>query len=109
MAVLLDLMQRYPDKFIPGTDYVASFGIHDDFPGYEPIDGSARSPAHVIEGAGDRPDPLAAPHAKSYDRYGYDRGGCHKTEMTHAEQALAPVFCTCALAMLPACWHSHAA
>ena len=79
MAVLLDLMQRYPDKFIPGTDYVASFGLHDDFPGYEPIDGSPRSTPTTLEGVGDR----VIPGVKGY---GNDRGGCHKTEMTHSEQ-----------------------
>lgn len=79
MAVLLDLMQRYPDKFLPGTDYVASFGVHDDFPGYTPIDGSPLSTPQTLEGAGDR----VIPGTKGY---GDDRGGCHKTEMTHSEQ-----------------------
>merc|ERR1712087_823802 len=79
MAVLLDLMERYPDKFLPGTDYVASFGIHDDFPGYKPLDGTPLSPNNIREGSGDR----VAPPGKGT---GGDRGGCHKTEMTHSEQ-----------------------
>jgi len=79
MAVLLDLMERYPDKFLPGTDYVASFGVHDDFPGYTPIDGSPLSTPKTLEGVGDR----VVPGTKGF---GDDRGGCHKTEMTHSEQ-----------------------
>lgn len=85
MAVLLDLMQRYPDKFIPGTDYVASFGLHDDFPGYTPLTGAPLSTAETLEGAGDRPTPGLAP-LKPGAAHNHDRGGCHKTEMTHSEQ-----------------------
>jgi len=81
MAVLLDLMERYSDKFIPGTDYVASFGVHDDFPGYTPLTGAPLSPAHNREGAGDRVSPTAPDRGVAFDR-----GGCHKTEMTHSEQ-----------------------
>jgi hypothetical protein len=83
MAVLLDLMERYPDKFVPGTDYVASFGVHDDFPGYTPIDGSPASPYHVVEGVGDR---AGLPSKVGGGAPEHDRGGCHKTEMTHSEQ-----------------------
>ena len=85
MAVLLDLMQRYPDKFLPGTDYVASFGVHDDFPGYTPSDGTPASPTHVVEGTGDRAPPAGTKPPESIDA-SHDRGGCHKTEMTHSEQ-----------------------
>ena len=77
------LVQRYPDKFLPGTDYVASFGVHDDFPGYTPANGLPASPSHVIEGEGDRaglPGTVPGPDPA------HDRGGCHKTEMTHSEQ-----------------------
>ena len=85
MAVLLDLMERYPDKFLPGTDYVASFGTHDDFPGYTPLTGTPNNPTHKREDAlTDRVtgDGSAAPDLG----LDHDRGGCHKTEMTHSEQ-----------------------
>jgi len=85
MAVLLDLMERYPDKFLPGTDYVASFGIHDDFPGYTPLAGTPASPAHVLEGTGDRATAASIKGAPGGE-LSHDRGGCHKTEMTHSEQ-----------------------
>ena len=62
MAVLLNLMSAYPDRFLPGTDYVASFGVHDDFPGYTPSNGEPLSPKTAIQ------------------------DGCRKTEMTHSQQ-----------------------
>jgi len=95
MAVLLDLMERYPDRFLPGTDYVASFGTHDDFPGYTPPhggvgfapEGAPKSPHHIREGLDDRAAEDAVASAQSPDRgVAHDRGGCHKTEMTHSEQ-----------------------
>ena len=58
MAVLISLLHKYPERAITGTDYVASFGTHDQFPGYNPLNGAPLSP----------------------------EAGCHKTEQTHAEQ-----------------------
>ena len=58
MAVLLDLLHKYPERPITGTDYVASFGTHDAFPGFKPRTGEPFSPLT----------------------------GCHKTEQSHAEQ-----------------------
>lgn len=58
MAVLLKLLHQYPERALTGTDYVASFGIHSEYPGYTPRTGEPLSPAI----------------------------GCHKTEMSHSEQ-----------------------
>ena len=58
MAVLLDLLHKYPERPITGTDYVASFGTHAEYPGFTPRTGAPLSPMT----------------------------GCHKTEQSHAEQ-----------------------
>jgi len=58
LAVLLSLLHAYPERAITGTDYVASFGTHDAFPGYTPLSGAPLSP----------------------------EAGCHKTELSHAQQ-----------------------
>ena len=39
MAVLLSLLHKYPERAITGTDYVASYGMQKDFPGYNPLNG----------------------------------------------------------------------
>ena len=61
MAVLLELLHQYPERPITGTDYVASFGMHNDYPGYTPRTGAPLSPLT----------------------------GCHKTEQSHAELGMA--------------------
>lgn len=53
----------------------------DDFPVYTPIDGAPVSPTNVREGAGG----WVTPTAPDTD-WAHDRGGGHKTEMTHSEQ-----------------------
>ena len=58
MAVLLNLIHKYPERFLTGTDFVASFGMHDDFPGYTPRTGDPLSPVT----------------------------GCHKEDHMHSEQ-----------------------
>jgi len=58
MAVLLTLLHAYPERAITGTDYVASFGTHEEYPGFTPLTGAPLSPA----------------------------AGCKKTEQSHAEQ-----------------------
>ena len=45
MAVLLALLHKYPERAITGTDYVASFGKHEDFPGFTPRTGGSCTPA----------------------------------------------------------------
>ena len=90
-----DCLPTHDCRFLPGTDYVASFGTHDDFPGYTPPHGGAgfapegapKSPHHIREGLDDRAAEDAVASAQSPDRgVAHDRGGCHKTEMTHSEQ-----------------------
>ena len=90
-----DCLPNHDCRFLPGTDYVASFGTHDDFPGYTPPHGGAgfapegapKSPHHIREGLDDRAAEDAVASAQSPDRgVAHDRGGCHKTEMTHSEQ-----------------------
>lgn len=58
MAVLLNLIHKYPERFLTGTDFVASFGMHSDFPGYTPLSGAPLSPLT----------------------------GCHKEDHMHSEQ-----------------------
>jgi len=58
MAVLIKLLHQYPERALTGTDYVASYGMHTDYPGYTPRTGAPLSPLT----------------------------GCHKTEQSHAEQ-----------------------
>ena len=56
MAVLLELLHRYPERAITGTDYVASYGMQKEFPGS--LWGKPQAPVT----------------------------GCHKTDANHAMQ-----------------------
>jgi len=49
MVVLLNLMHRYPERVLTGTDYVASYGKHADYPGYTPHTGAPLSPSTGCE------------------------------------------------------------
>lgn len=54
--------------------------------GFAP-EGAPKSPHHIREGLDDRAAEDAVASAQSPDRgVAHDRGGCHKTEMTHSEQ-----------------------
>lgn len=39
LVLLLDLIHRYPSRFLTGTDFVASYGEPEDYPGYDPLTG----------------------------------------------------------------------